>query len=126
MNYKLRFKNISFHNNFMEEEKSGFVKLFGDYPAIRVIDFLITFREFDYSLSDIAENAGVAWSTIHTFFPELVRTRIVRETRQIGRAKLYKLNAENPVVKELITLDNKLIHELAEDLAMEKIVVRSK
>ncbi|MDO8553966.1 MAG: hypothetical protein Q7S22_04115 [Candidatus Micrarchaeota archaeon] len=110
----------------MEEEKSGFVKLFGDYPAIKVIDFLITFREFDYSLTDIAENSGVAWSTIHTFFPELVKTSIVRETRQVGRAKLYKLNIENPVVKELIILDNKLIHELAKEMTTEKIIARSR
>ena len=102
------------------EEKSSFVKLFGDYPAVRVIDFLITFREYDYPLTEIAQNSGVAWSTIHTFFPNLVRLGIVKQTRQIGRAKLYKLNAENPIVKELIVLDNKLIHELAELLTGEK------
>lgn len=97
-------------------EQSAFVRLFGDYPAVRVIDFLITFREFDYPLTEIAENSGVAWSTIHTFFQKFVKLGIVKQTRQIGRAKLYKLNAENPIAKELIALDNKLIHELAEQL----------
>lgn len=125
LNYKLIFKNITFYNTIMEEEKSSFVKLFGDYPAIRVIDFLLTFREFDYPLTEIAENSGVAWSTIHAFFPEFVQLGIVKETRQIGRAKLYKLNIVSPIVKELISLDNKLIHELAEDLTKEKIVARS-
>ncbi|MBU1166744.1 hypothetical protein KKF81_07345 [Candidatus Micrarchaeota archaeon] len=98
------------------EEKSAFVKLFGDYPMVRVIDFLITFREFDYPLTEIAENSNVAWSTIHTFFPKFVELKIVKKTRQIGRAKLYKLNIENPIVKELIILDNKLTHELAKHL----------
>jgi len=101
----------------MKEEKSGFVMLFGDYPAVRVIDFLITFREFDYPLTEIAENSGVAWSTIHTFFPRLVEMGIVRKTRKIGRAQLYKLNTKNTLVKELIDLDNKLIIELAEKFA---------
>lgn len=100
----------------MKEEKSGFVMLFGDYPAVRVIDFLITFREFDYPLTEIAENAGVAWSTIHTIFPRLVEMGIVKKTRKIGRAQLYKLDTKNPLVKELIDLDNKLIVELAEKL----------
>ena len=108
----------------MEEEKSSFVKLFGDYPAIRVIDFLLTFREFDYPLTEIAENAGVAWSTIHSFFPELVQLGVVKETRQIGRARLYKLNVESPIAKELMVLDHKLIHELAEELTTEKLVAR--
>jgi len=100
----------------MEEEKSSFVRLFGDYPAVRVIDFLITFREFDYPLKEIAANSNVAWSTIHTFFPELVRLGIVKETRKIGRARLYKLNTSNSIVKELVALDNKLIRELASAL----------
>ena len=103
----------------MEEEKSGFVMLFGDYPAVRVIDFLITFREFDYPLTEIAKNAGVAWSTIHTFFPRLVEMGIVKKTRKIGRAQLYKLDTKNPLVKKLIDLDNKIIYELAEKFTAE-------
>ncbi|VVC04205.1 Uncharacterised protein [Candidatus Bilamarchaeum dharawalense] len=108
----------------MQEEKSSFVKLFGDYPLVRVIDFFITYREFDYPLTEIAENSGVAWSTIHTFFPDLVKIGIVKPTRQLGRAKLFKLNITNPIVQELIVLDNKLIHELAEDLAVEKVTAK--
>lgn len=99
------------------DEKTGFVKLFGEYPLVKVIDFLVTYREFDYSLSEIAENSGVAWSTIHTFFPQFVATGLVKETRQIGRAKLYKLNTENLIAQELISLDNKLIRILDAEVA---------
>lgn len=108
----------------MQEEKSPFLRLFGDYPIVRVIDFLLTYREFDYPLTEIAENSGVAWSTLHTFFPELVKIGIAKPTRQIGRAKLFKLNTKSKIVQELIVLDNKLIHELAEDLAVEKMVAK--
>jgi len=97
----------------MEKEKSPFIRLFGDYPAVRVIDFLITYRDFDYPLKHIAESSDVAWSTIHSIFPNLISTGIVKQTRKIGRAKLYKLNTNNPIVKELISLDDKLIRELA-------------
>ncbi|MDD5337652.1 MAG: hypothetical protein PHS02_04170 [Candidatus ainarchaeum sp.] len=106
------------------EEKSGFVKLFGEYPMVKVIDFLITYREFDYPLSEIAENSDVAWSTIHTFFPQLVASGLVKETRQIGRAKLYKLDTGNPIAQELISLDNKLIKAMS-DHAAEDIKVPS-
>ena len=43
---------------FMEEEKSGFVKLFGGYHAIRVIDFLLTFREFEYPFNRNIRKCG--------------------------------------------------------------------
>ena len=104
----------------MEDEKSGFVKLFGDNPTVRVIDFLITFREFDYPLTEISENAGVAWSTIHTIFPKLVELGVVKQTRKIGRAILYKLNTDNSVVKELIVLDHSLIREFADHTAIQE------
>ncbi len=89
-------------------EKSFFVKVFGDYPIIKVLDFLITFREFDYPLTEIANNSGVGWSTLHSFWPKLVKSGLVVKTRKIGRATLYKLNLENPIVQELITLDEKI------------------
>ncbi|MBI2080014.1 hypothetical protein HYT84_04565 [Candidatus Micrarchaeota archaeon] len=56
----------------------------------------------------------------------MVKLEIVKETRQIGRARLYKLNSHNPVVQQLISLDNKLIKELADDLVTEKIENRSR
>lgn len=104
-------------------EKSFFIKLFGDYPLIRVLDFLLTFREFDYPLTEIAGNSGVGWSTIHTFWNDLVEMGIVIETRRIGRAKLYKLNEENLIVQELIILDKKITEILAEKLTKEEKVV---
>jgi predicted transcriptional regulator len=107
------------------EEHSSFVRLFGDYPIVRVIDFMLTYREFDYPLTEIAENSGVAWSTIHTFFQDLVKKGIVVPTRQVGRAKMFKLNTKSKIVQELIKLDNKLIHELAEEMTSEKIVARN-
>ncbi len=56
-------------------------------------------REFDYSLTDIAKGADVGWSTLHQFFGEFVRLGIVKKTRRIGRAELYKLDEENSLVK---------------------------
>lgn len=105
----------------MENEQSFFVKVFGDYPLIRVLDFLLTYREFDYSLTEIAKNANVGWSTIHQFFGDLVKLGVVRETRQVGRAKLYKLNEKNSIAQQLIKMDNKIIAEMS-----EKIIGKSK
>ena len=93
------------------EEKSVFVEYFGDYPLIRVLDFLILGRDIDYSMTEIAKNAGVGWTAFSDIWPELVKKEIVIFTRKIGNAKLFRLNTKNPWVKELIRMD-KLITKL--------------
>ena len=45
--------------NLQMEEKSIFVKTFGDYPLIKVLDFLLYSRDFDYPITEIAKNSEV-------------------------------------------------------------------
>ena len=79
--------------------------VFGDSPTVKVLDFLIDNQEFDYSLTDIAKGAGIAWSTLHECWPEMIELGIVIKTRRIGRAELYKLDGNNDLVKKLLELD---------------------
>ena len=92
------------------ENKSSFRLVFGDSPIVKVIDFFLDNREFDYSLTDIAKNADIGWSTLHGFWNHLVKVGIVTKTRKIGRAELYKLNLNNPVVKRLIEIEKAITH----------------
>ena len=115
------FLKYIFNNILVNMEKSIFIKVFGDYPLIRVLDFLLTFREFDYPLTEIAENSGVGWSTLHRLWPKLVENGIVIKTRQIGRATLYKLNQENPIARELIRLDNRVTKYFSEQVVKEEL-----
>lgn len=87
------------------EEKTSFRLIFGDSPTAKVLDFLIDNQEFDYSLTDIAKGAEIAWSTLHDFWPELIKLGIVKHTRKIGRAELYMLNKDNVLVKKLLEID---------------------
>ena len=73
-------------------DKTSFRAVFGDSPVVKVLDFLIDNQEFDYSLTDIAKGAEIAWSTLHQVWPEFLKLDIVQHTRKIGRAELYKLN----------------------------------
>ena len=109
------------------DDKTFLLKVFGDYPQIKVLDFLLTYREYDYPLSEIAENAGVGWTTIHQFFPSLVEQGLVKKTRKIGRAILYKLNVENEIVQELIDMDKILVNYFIEkELDTVKMKVKAK
>ena len=91
------------------KDETVFVEVFGNNPIIKVIDFLITFQLFDYSLTEIAKNSGVGYSTLQTFWNKLENNNGVVKTRRVGKSDLYKLNTENPAIKQLIKLDWNLI-----------------
>ena len=98
------------------EEPSIFTKTFGNYPLIRILNFLIYSRDFDYPITEIAKNADVNFQTLKKLWPKLEQDKIVVSTRTISGNTLYKINVNNPVVKKLIELNNFLCWEFAESI----------
>ena len=97
--------------------KSLFVSFLGSTPSTRVIDFLIENSIFDYTKSDIAENAGITRASLYKIWPVLEKYELLKESRKIGNTTLYKLNKTNPVVQKLIELDLKISREFANSLS---------
>jgi predicted DNA-binding protein YlxM (UPF0122 family) len=103
-----------------------FIEVFGNNPIIKVLDFLITYQLFDYSLTEIAKNSGVSYSTLQTFWDKLEKNNIVIKTRRIGKSDLYKLNTNNPAIKQLIKLDWNLIKGSEEEIIVQPIKIIKK
>src|SRR3990170_95716 len=108
-------------------EKSIFIRVLGDAPKIRILNYLIKYRGLDYSMSDIARNSNVGWATLSRLWKELIKLKIIAPTREIGKAKLFKLNEENAAVKELIDVYKKLLQQETEGYfsKKEKIEIKS-
>jgi len=81
----------------------------GDTPKIRVLEFLIEGRELDYSISDIAEGAEIGRTTLFRIWGDLIGNEILKPTRQIGNAKLFKLNLENVFVSKMVDVFDEII-----------------
>lgn len=86
-----------------------FRKSLGDTPKIRVLEFLIEGRELDYSITDIAEGAEIGRTTLFRIWEDLIENKMITSTRQIGNAKLYKLNIGNPFVKKMVEIFDEII-----------------
>ena len=104
------------------EDQSIFIQTFGNYPLIRVLNFLIYSRDFDYPITEIAKNAEVNFQTLKKLWPKLEQDKIVVSTRTIGGSTLYKINIINPVVKKLIELNNFLCLKFAENMEKKQEV----
>ena len=69
---------------------------------MKILDYLITERELDFSITDMAENAGIGRATLYRVWDDLIKNKIIIHTRDIGKAKLFKLNTANTKIKKLI------------------------
>ena len=83
-------------------EKQVFLQQEGDTPKNRIWNFLIVHSEYDYSMKDIARYSGVGYTTLKSIWKEFKQKKIVIQTREVGKAKMYKLNLKNPVVEKFI------------------------
>ena len=109
----------------MEKTKSIFLETFGSAPKIRVLDFFLTFGEFDYSKSQVAQETGVSRVTIGSIWRELEEEGIIIKTRQIGRATLCQFNRQNSAAVALLKFSLKLASAHAEEEHV-KMKVRAK
>ena len=85
-------------------ESTLFTEAVGNSPTARVLQLLIIGQGFDYSLSDIVREANISWSTVHDVIPKLEKLKIIKHIRNIGMAKMYKINKENPIAKAFMEL----------------------
>ncbi|MBU0627793.1 MAG: hypothetical protein KKC75_01265 [Nanoarchaeota archaeon] len=105
-------------------EQTLFVKFLGDSPKIRVLDVLITGRELDYSISDIAQQAGIGRATFYRMMDELLKNKVIMLTRKFGNIQLYKLNIENEYVKALVKMYDNIAKAASEkEIKRQKMVL---
>lgn len=103
-----------------KENKSIFLECFGDTPQLRVFDFLIENHFFDFPMTEIARGANVSYNSLKMFFPSLVKTGILVQTRRVGKSDYFKFNMENNFVQNLIKMDWMLVKK---DVLEEKKLV---
>lgn len=102
------------------EEQSVFIRTFGNYPLIRIINFLIYSRDFDYPLTEIAQNSKVNFQTLKKAWPQLEKNNFVIKTRKIGNAELYKINESCEIIKRLIELNKFICLQESENVKSQK------
>ncbi len=75
-----------------------FTKVFGGSPQVRLLDFLAGNLEFDYTITEMAERAGLSRPTVYALVDRLLSEGLLVHTRTVGRSRFYRINRANPVV----------------------------
>ncbi|MCR6691371.1 MAG: winged helix-turn-helix domain-containing protein [archaeon YNP-LCB-003-016] len=106
------------------EYDSLLIKAFGNSPKLRILDYLLDYKLNDFTKKEIIEALGMSKITFYKYFKDLEDLGLVIPSRKIGRATLYRINLENPMVKLLIEYEMQLSLQIAEREAqkMKKIM----
>ncbi len=107
-----------------DSDETLFLKALGiKSPVLRILDFLMDNKAYDYSKTDIARGAGISRTTLSSAWENLEKNGLVKETREVGRAKMYRLNLDSPVVRKFIELDNAICDLYASQLERQEAVL---
>jgi len=90
-------------------EQGPLEALFGGSANAKILDFVSTYQDWDYSESDIAKNSGVNVRTVQRSIGTLVELGLLKKVRVVGRAKMYKLDRDSETGKNL----DRLAHLIA-------------
>jgi DNA-binding transcriptional ArsR family regulator len=103
-----------------KEYESIILKAFGVSPKLRIIDFFLDNPLFDFTKKEVIKALGMSKQTFYKYFPELEEEQIVKVSRKIGKAKLYKINLEHPLVIMLREYEKKASIQIAKKEAERK------
>jgi len=90
------------------------VKALGYSPKMRIIDILMTNPYFDFSREELVKELGMSKQTLYKNFKDLEELGIVEVSRKIGRAVMYRINREHPLVKRLDEIVKEMSLQIAE------------
>ena len=93
--------------------------LFINNATAKILDILSIYKELDNSESDIAKLSKVSFKTVIRDISRLEELGIVKMTRKIGMAKMYRLNLESKTTQHLENFINSLT-----DLLVDKELER--
>jgi len=94
--------------------------LFGDNALVKILDFFLENRFWDYTKTDVAREAEVSRVQLYRVWSILEDLEIVKPSRKIGAAILYKANTDSPIFKKLSELSLELASKTHEEMIKEK------
>jgi DNA-binding transcriptional ArsR family regulator len=97
-----------------EIENTLLLEILGASPKIRIINFLLDFPMNDFTKEELVKNVRMSKTTFYASFKILTKYQIVLPSRKIGRAILYRINLEHPIVMLIKELEHKLSDFIAE------------
>lgn len=96
------------------QNESLIATVFGYSPQMKILNYLLDFPTNDFTKKEIIQALGMSKQTFYKYFDNLEETGMVKVSRAIGKAKLYKIDRSNPMIKTITEFERKLSIQIAE------------
>jgi DNA-binding transcriptional ArsR family regulator len=92
-------------------DNAPLMQLFGTPARTRILSVFVDEMEYDLNVSELAEQAGVARSTVYDHLDDLQTLGVVKQTRETGNSRRYQLNTESPIAERLRELEGLVLKQ---------------
>jgi len=108
---------------YKDTEDSLLLKAFGYSPKLRMIDIFLTNPYFDFDKEELARELGMSKQTVYKNFKDLEELGVVKVSRKIGRATMYRIDRNYPLIKTLNESVNEASFQIAKQEGKRKMPV---
>jgi predicted transcriptional regulator len=109
----------------MPESSSLLLRAYGSSPQMKILDYLMNFPKNDFTQKEIIEALGMSKTTFYKYFESIVGFGMIRVNRKIANAKMYSINMQSPLVRNIKKNVDYLSEKIA-DGTLEQISVKTK
>ena len=92
-------------------DNAPLMELFGTPARTRLLSVFVDEMEYDLNVSELAEQAGIARSTVYEHLDDLQALDVIEQTRETGNGRRYQLNAESPIAERLHELEGLVLKQ---------------
>lgn len=96
-------------------DEAPLMALFGQPARTRLISVFVDEGEYDLNVSELADQAGVARSTVYDHLDDLEALGVVEQTRETGNSTRYQLHQESELAALLEQLEGVTLRTLLEN-----------
>lgn len=89
--------------------------VFGRNNTIRVLDFLVMGREFDFTLSQIESGTGLSRTAIRRAIRNLSKVDVIEQSREDKKSAYFRINKKSNKYKLIKAIYNKVIGNIIDE-----------
>lgn len=102
-----------------------FEKIFGDTSELRVIQFLLPMKDYEFNISDLARGSGVSRQALNSVVRKLLKWRVLKVVSKRSNANYYAFDKDSGFLGAFEDLDNYIIEQMLGEETLTKMAIYS-